>query len=133
MDNAAIARALFDALAQGDDDGVQALCAPEFQLRQNGGHPISLAGLLRFNRQVQRVVTGFRYEQVVCAATATGFVEEHAVRGTLPCGQALALAACIVGDVHDGKVTMVREYVDTAAAASMLALLTASRDLTAVR
>jgi len=127
VDNTAIARGLFDALAQGDDDGVRALCAPEFQLRQNGGHPMNLASLLRFNRHVQRVVTGFRYEEVVCDATATGFVEEHAVRGTLPCGLPLALAACIVGDVQDGKVTMVREYVDTAAAAPMLALLAAAR------
>jgi ketosteroid isomerase-like protein len=79
--------------------------------------------LLHFNRLVHAVVSGFCYEDVVCAATATGFVEEHAVRGTLADGSALALAACVVADIVDGRVTLVREYVDTAAAAPLLAAL----------
>jgi ketosteroid isomerase-like protein len=129
MDNVAIAQTLFQALARGDDDGVRALCAPAFELRQNGGPVMDLAALLRFNQRVHAVVRDFRYEAVVCAATATGFVEEHAVRGLLPDGSELALAACVVGAVTDGKVTIVREYVDTAAAGPMLALLTAGRAL----
>jgi len=123
MDNVAVARALFDALASDDDVRVRALCAPGFSLRQNGGAAMDVEMLLRFNRLVHGVVSGFRYEDVVCAATATGFVEEHAVRGTFADGSALALAACVVGDVADGRVTLVREYVDTAAAAPLLAAL----------
>ena len=123
MDNAAVARALFDALAADDDAMVRALCAPGFVLRQNGGPAMDVAMLLRFNRRVHGIVSGFRYEDVVCAATATGFVEEHAVRGTLADGNALELAACVVADVVDGRVTLVREYVDTAAATPLLAAL----------
>ncbi len=123
MDNVVVARALFDALAAEDQAQVKALCAPGFSLRQNGGPPMDVEMLLHFNRLVHGVVSGFRYEDVVCAATSAGFVEEHAVRGTLAGGSALELAACVVADVVDGRVTLVREYVDTAAAAPLLAAL----------
>lgn len=123
MNNAAVARALFDALAAVDDAAVRAVCAPDFALRQNGGAAIDVAMLLHFNRLVHGIVRDFRYEDVVCAATPTGFVEEHAVRGMLADGTALDLAACIVADVKDGRVTSAREYVDTAAAAPLLKAL----------
>ncbi len=123
MDNVAVARALFDALSSDDDMHVRGLCAPGFTLRQNRGAAMDVQMLLHFNRLVHGIVRGLRYEDVVCAATATGFVEEHAVRGTLADGTALDLAACIVADVDDGRVTRVREYVDTAAAAPLLAAL----------
>ena len=123
LDNAAVARALFDALATDDDAQVRAICAADFALRQNGGPAMNVDQLLHFNRLVHGVVSGFRYEDVACAATPTGFVEEHAVRGTLADGSVLDLAACVVADVVDGRVTLVREYVDTAAAAPLLAVL----------
>lgn len=123
MDHPQIARALFDALAQTDDQRVRALCAPTMTVSQNGDNPMDLDALLRFNRLVHGVVSGFHYEDMVCAATADGFVEEHVVRGTLADGTAINLAACIVASVCDGLVTSVREYVDTAAAAPILAAL----------
>jgi ketosteroid isomerase-like protein len=123
MDNARIAEALFRALAAGDDDAVRALCAPDMCVRQNGGAPMNLETLLRFNRAVHAVVQDFRYEEAVRAATATGFVEEHAVRGALTDGSALDMQVCVVAEVRDGKVTDVREYLDTAAAAGLIAAL----------
>jgi len=84
---------------------------------------MSLESLLKFNRMVGKAVTGFRYEDAVRSATGTGFVEEHAVRGTLPDGKPLELAVCVVADVKDGKVTFVREYVDSAASAGLVAAL----------
>lgn len=123
MDNVAVARRLFDALAAEDDAAVRALCAPRFSLHQNGGPAMDVALLLRFNRQVHAVVNEFRYEAVVCAATSSGFVEEHVVRGTLADGTTLQLFACVVGEITAGRVTLVREYVDTAAAAPLLAAL----------
>lgn len=126
MDHAVVARALFDALAAGDDAAVRAVCAPHFVLRQNGGPAMTVDMLLHFNRLVHGVVSDFRYEDMVCAATPTGFVEEHAVRGTLADGTVLELTACIVADVVNGRVTSTREYVDTAAAAPLLKALARS-------
>ena len=127
MNHAMIAQALFAALAQTDDQRVRALCSPAMLLRQNGGKPMDLETLLRFNRRVHGVVSGFRYEEVVCAETTSGFVEEHRVRGTLPNGILIDFPACIVAEVCDRLVISVREYADTTAAAPMLAALAASK------
>ena len=72
---------------------------------------------------VLAVVQDFRYEEAICVATETGFVEEHFVRGRLPDGSALELAACVVAEIEEGKVTELREYVDGNAAAGLLAAL----------
>lgn len=123
MDNAEIAKQLFAALAGQDEAAVRPLCAPDMRVRQNNGRPMSLETLRRFNAAVGRVVTDFRHDDAVRSATATGFVEEHAVRGTVPDGKALELAVCIVASVKDGRVTDDREYPDSAASAGLAAAL----------
>lgn len=123
MEHAGIAEALFRALAARDDATVRILCARDLRVRQNNGPPMDLETLLGFNNAVHRVVKDFRYEDAVRSATATGFVEEHAVRGTLPDGKPLDMQVCVVADIRDGKVASVREYLDTGAAAGLIAAL----------
>lgn len=123
MDHAGIAKALFTALAANDDRSVREFCAPGMRARQNNGAPLDLETLLRFNRAVHAVVREFRYEDAARAATGAGFVEEHAVRGTLPDGSALNLSVCVVADIRDGKVVELREYFDTGAAKGLIAAL----------
>jgi ketosteroid isomerase-like protein len=125
MDHATIAKALFAALAAQDDVTVRALCTQDLQVRQNNGPPMDLQALLGFNAAVHRAVKAFRYEDAVRFATATGFVEEHAVRGTLPDGTALNLAVCVVAELREGKVAHVREYIDMVSAAGLIAALRA--------
>jgi ketosteroid isomerase-like protein len=126
--NVEIAEAFFEALAgrneQGvDEQGVRMLCASNLRVRQNNDEPMDLEMLLGYTRAVQAVVKHFRYADAVRSATATGFVEEHAVRGTLPDGQPIDLVTCLVADVTNGKITEIREYTDTAAAADVIAAL----------
>lgn len=120
MDNTELAEALFEAFAKGDADAVRGLCAPDMRARQNNAAPMDLETLLGFALAVQRMVGNFRYEEAVRSATATGFVEEHAVRGRLPDGSELDIAVCVVADVRDGKVVDVREYLDGVAAAGLI-------------
>lgn len=123
MEFVQIAEALFDALARRDDQAVRSLCSPDLRVRQNMGRAMDLETLLAFNRAVGRVVKGFRYTDAVRSATASGFVEEHNVRCTLPDGSALDLPVCVVASVEGGQVTDVREYFDSAAAAGLSAAL----------
>ena len=123
MDNAAIAAALFAALAADDAATVRRLCAADFMLVQNGGAPMGLDQLLRFNAAVHRVVPGFGYREAVCSPTTTGFVEEHVAGGTMADGTVLRLTLCVVADVVGGRVTQVREYFDSGAAAPLVAAL----------
>jgi ketosteroid isomerase-like protein len=123
MDNTRIAEALFAALANRDDDAVRALCTTDLQVRQNNDPPMDLETVLQFNRAVHRVVKDFRYREPRRSATATGFVEEHKVVGVLPDGSNLDLAVCVVADLEDGRVSDLREYLDSGAAAGLIAAL----------
>lgn len=124
-DHTAIARSLFGAFQSGDIEAADALLAPDFRGTQNGGPAADRAALIGFLRAVHAKVDNFRYEEIVCSATATGFVEEHAVRCDLPGGDSFDATLCVVGEVADGKVTALREYVDTVIAAGLVKALAA--------
>lgn len=123
MNGAKLAEDLFQAFAEGDDDTVRHLCAPDLQAIQNGGAPMNLATLLVFSAAVRSVVKDFRYENPIRSKTDDGFVEEHDVCGTLPDGAELRFSACVVGTVSDSKITQLREYFDSASVASLASYL----------
>jgi ketosteroid isomerase-like protein len=123
VDNTELCKALFEAFARGDEERVRALCASDMQARQNNNPPMDLDTLLEFSRAVLRTVKDFRYENARRSSTATGFVEEHSVRGTLPDGTDVELAVCVVADVRNGKVCDLREYLDLSAASGLIEAL----------
>ncbi|MEM7689662.1 MAG: nuclear transport factor 2 family protein [Pseudomonadota bacterium] len=118
-DHTRIARAMFDAFQAGDIETARALLADDFAGSQNGGPLMNRDGLLGFVAAVKAKVPDFRYEDIVCAATRDGFVEEHTVRGTLPDGGQIDLRLCVIATFRDGKVASLREYLDTAGAAGL--------------
>ena len=115
-DHTLIARALFDSFQAGDIETARRLCHEDFAGSQNGGGAMNRDGLLGFVNAVKAKVPDFRYEDIECAATADGFVEEHTIKGSLPGGEELNLRLCVVASIKDGQVHTVREYVDTARA-----------------
>ena len=123
MDSTKLAQALFEALTNCDDVSVRKLCAPDFRASQNGGPVMNLETLLGFNTAVHKIVRDFRYENPVRSATEIGFVEEHAVRGTLSDGNTLNFQVCVVAELSDGKVSMIREHFDTKAAQGLIKAL----------
>lgn len=123
MDNIALCEALFDAFEKGDTERVRAMCTPEMRAQQNNNPPMDLDTLLEFSRAVLRIVKDFRYENAKRSNTATGFVEEHSIRGVLPDGSDLDLAVCVVADVSNGKVCHLREYLDISAASGLIEAL----------
>ena len=126
MINTDIAKSLFQAFEDRDDESVRRLCAADFQAIQNGGPPIDLTTVLAFSSAVQSVVTDFRYINPKRSVTPGGFVEEHDVCGTLPDGAIIRLSVCVVAEVKQGKITRLREYFDSAAAAGLAAHLGAT-------
>jgi ketosteroid isomerase-like protein len=123
VDGAKLSEALFAALSACDDAAVRALCARDFHASQNGGPAMDLETLIGLNAAVHKAVRDFRYENPVRSATATGFVEEHAVRGTLADGSKLDLQVCVVAEASGGKVTALREYLDGKAAEGLIRAL----------
>ena len=123
MDMVKIARRFFTALEVNDVESASALCAEGFQGSRNGGPAMDRDTLMQFTAAVHGVIPDFRYENAIRWETTSGFVEEHDICGTLPDGETFRLALCVVGEVADDKITRLREYVDTRAAAALLKAL----------
>ncbi|WP_298303969.1 nuclear transport factor 2 family protein [uncultured Erythrobacter sp.] len=123
MDMITIARRFFTALEVADLESARALCADTFRGSQNGGPAMDVDTLMQFTTAVHAVVPDFRYEDAIRWQTDGGFVEEHNVCGTLPDKSTFKLTVCVVAEVEDGKITTLREYVDTGAAAGLLKAL----------
>jgi len=123
MENTQLSAELFAALAANDAQRVGELCHADLSAIQNGGPAMTLRHLIGFTASVMQVVTEFRYENAVRGATPSGFVEEHDVCCTLPDDSTMRLKVCVVADVRDGKISALREYFDSAAAAGMVAAL----------
>jgi len=125
--NAELARQLFDAFERADTEAVRALCAPGCQFSQNGAEPNSMDGLLAFSGAIARAVPDQHYDHIVTSETTDGFVEEHRFAGTLADGTAIRIPACVVATVVDGRITSLREYLDSRAATKLTAALQAPR------
>ncbi|MEP0391531.1 MAG: nuclear transport factor 2 family protein [Erythrobacter sp.] len=123
MDNITLCRRFFSALEANDLAAARKLCARSFEGSQNGGPSMNVDTLMQFTGAVHLIVPDFHYENTNCTANDAGFVEEHDVCGTLPNGETFKLVVCVVAQVSDGKITALREYVDTGAAAGLLKAL----------
>lgn len=84
---------------------------------------MNIDALVGFSQAVLAAVENFRYENPVRAETESGFVEEHDVVCDLPDGSQMNARLCVVAEVTDGKITSIREYVDSRAASGLLAAL----------
>lgn len=113
----------FAAAAAGDGDALREICAPRAGMSQNGAPAMDMDGLVALASAVRTVMPDYRYETSVCLDTETGFVDEHDILGTLADGTQVKVPACIVATVENGKITGLREYFDSAAAAPLFKAL----------
>lgn len=114
-DKIAFARRFFTAVERGDLDTVRSLYAPDAKIwtaqdPAERSPEENLAVLSWIKDNIQR----FRYEDVRCQPTPSGFVEQHTTCGTAPGGGEFRFAACLVVRIENDKVTRLEEYFDTA-------------------
>ena len=113
--NVDIAARLIAAIEVGDGDAVRALYADDFVVwHNNDGATQTVDQNLATLAWIAGNVKDFRYEDVRCEATDSGFVEQHITRGFTPKGTEFAFPACIVGTIVDGRITRIDEYLDSA-------------------
>lgn len=118
----ALAEALFAAVAAGDVAAAHALYAPDAVVWHNfDGIEQTLEENARTLEWMKRALPDFRYTDMRLAATPTGFVEQHVIVATNRRGERVAVPACIVATVVEGKVTRIDEYLDSAHAALLSA------------
>jgi ketosteroid isomerase-like protein len=105
----------FDAIERGDIDAVGACYAEDVVIWHNTDavetskteNLKTLAGLIRGYPQR-------RYEERRLSVFPGGFVQQHVLRGVRVDGARRELAACLVCQVSDGKITRLDEYFDAA-------------------
>lgn len=111
---------LFSAIMRADIEAVRALYAPDAVIWHNDdGLEQTPDQNLRVLRWVTRNIKDLRYEEIRRHETATGFVQQHVLRGSAPNGTALEIPACIVCEVKGGRITRLDEYLDSAHTAAL--------------
>lgn len=111
----ALAKRFFDAVEQGDVDTVRACYADHAIIWHNTdgieqGADENAAVLRGFAKRI----SDRSYDDRQLGIFPGGFVHRHVLRGTRQDGARLALPACIVCSVADGKITRLDEYFDSA-------------------
>jgi ketosteroid isomerase-like protein len=112
----ALAKRFFDCVEQGDIDGLVACYAPDAEIWHNTDERIQGPGENRavLGGMVTRIVDRL-YDERRVQVFPNGFVQQHVLRGTRKQdGVRLALPACIVCTVENGKITRLDEYFDSA-------------------
>ncbi len=117
---AALAKRFFDCIERGDVDGLIACYAADAEIWHNTDGQVqgpeenraTLTGLVRY-------FADRFYDERRLDVFADGFVQQHVLRATrVRDGAKVALAACIVCRVKDGRITRLDEYFDSAAVAA---------------
>jgi ketosteroid isomerase-like protein len=113
---------LFSAIERGDIEAVRSIYAPDAVIwHNNDGLEENPERNLRVLGWVVKNVRDLRYEEIGRQETATGFVQQHVLRGVAPNGTPLEIPACIVCQVKDGRITRLEEYLDSAQTAALRA------------
>ena len=116
-----VADRLFSSIMKGDIEGVRQAYDPSCVIwHNNDNSEQNVEQNLRVLGWVVKNIAGLRYEDIRRQATPTGFVQQHVLRGTSASGKAVAIAACIVCQVENGRITRLDEYLDSAQIAPLL-------------
>lgn len=112
-DTAAVADALFDAIADGDTASVARLWADEVAVWHSGDRADNdRARALRVIGWFVDNTTRRRYDVTDRRFFDGGFVQQHILHATGINGAVIAMRVCIVIQVADGLITRIDEYFD---------------------
>jgi len=117
-----VADRLFGAITRGDVNGLRDVYAPSCVIWHNNDNAEqNVDQNLRVLAWVVKNVSELRYEEIRRHETPTGFVQQHVLRGKGPSGKPVAIDACIVCRVENGRITRLDEYLDSAQVTPLLA------------
>jgi len=110
-----LADRFFAAINRNDADALRQIYTPDVTVWHNHDRKAQdLETNLKVLSWLHRNVQDKRYEEVRRTPTATGFVEQHVLRGTTANGKLLDVPACLVITVTEGRISRIEEYVDSA-------------------
>jgi len=100
-----------------DADAVRSIYAPDARIWHNFDDALqTVEQNIESMHWVHSKLNNLHYDVQDRVVIQDGFVQQHILRGTLASGEPFALHACAVCKVKDGRITELREYLDTAQA-----------------
>ena len=109
-----LCHALLDAIEQGDIAAVDACYAPDMTMWFNvTGHESSRADNLAALAKGKGLHRRRLYNDRNVNTFDDGFVAQYTCHVVAHNGARVALSACLVAEVHDGKIVKLFEYLDS--------------------
>lgn len=115
QDNLAVAQRFIDALNANDGEAVREIYHPEARIWHNfeeGLQPVELN--IKTLNWMHRKLSKLHYDIVRLQALPNGYLQQHVLRGETANGDVVALHACAICTVEDGRITALEEYLDPA-------------------
>jgi uncharacterized protein len=116
----ALADRMFTAIEAGDLDTLRTIYAEDFVAWANFDDSTKgVDGTMAVLGWLCKKLGNRRYDIVRRELIPGGFLQQHVLRGTAPDGSAVAMPACVVATVTDGRVVRIDEYLDPSALAAL--------------
>lgn len=113
--NLQLARRFIDALNNNDADEVRAIYHPEAKLWHNFEEGLQSVELnIKTLNWMHRKMPELHYDLVRLEGLPNGYLQQHVLRGKTEDGQTVALHACAICTVENGRITALEEYLDPA-------------------
>lgn len=111
---------LFHAIEAGEVEALRTIYAADALIWHNAdGKTESPEQNLETLRRFVALSQSRMYTEIRREPTPRGFVQQHVLRAQLKSGRELALPACIICEVKNGRITRLDEYFDTAPLAAL--------------
>jgi uncharacterized protein len=111
-----VADRLFKAIEGGDVNAIKDIYAPHAKIWHNFDNLAqSVDENLAVLKWVVANIAEISYTEVHRQPTPSGFIQQHVLRGKVRAsGKEIAIPACIVCNVENGRITRLDEYLDSA-------------------
>ena len=116
-----VADRLFKAIERGDVNAISDIYTPDTKIWHNFDKVAqSVDENLAVLNWVVANLAEISYTEIQRQPTPTGFVQQHVLRGKVKAsGKEIAIPACIVCKVENGRITRLDEYLDSTQTAAL--------------
>jgi len=116
-DALAVGERFMAALNVADADAVKDVYSPDAHIWHNFDNKLqSVEQNIESMHWMHSKLSNLNYDVQSRVPIPGGFLQQHILRGTLASGEAFALYACAICKIEDGRITELKEYLDTAQA-----------------
>lgn len=113
-DALAVAERFMAALNVADAEAVRGVYAPDARIWHNFDDKLqTVEENIKSMHWMHSKLSNLNYDIQHRMAIQDGFLQLHILRGTLASGKPFALHACAICTVKDGRITDLKEYLDT--------------------